>query len=1154
MSKRKWQHPEIPANEASTKVWRSAGELEDTHGLRQWLEREFPRAAETMIDEDDRETSRRSFMKVMGASTALAGFGLAACRRPEELIVPYVNAPEWVIPGKPLYYASSIPTAGGAVPAVVTNYQGRPTKLEPNRIHPGNDGQSAFDQASILDLYNPARSRDFLNKGQKVSRATAEKQLAEWTASGKVGFVFGEDDSATRTHLRGELAQKFAGAKFYSYEALAGAGRKASNEAIFGAGAELVADYAQAKAILSLDSDFLELDKQGPVKGFYDRRHVNGRNYDKDAVQNKKNLNRLYVAEPTYSLTGGMADHRAPVAPSQIGRFLAQLASELGVSVAIPGGKFTGKKEKWVKECAKDLAKHRGEALVLLGSRYDKELHDLAHLVNVKLGAYGKSLNAVKTQKAGLANAEQLVADINAKALDTVILLTPANPVLENEALTEALSKVKIVQLGLRLNASANAADLHVPAAHYLESWGDSFTSSGVYTIVQPMILPLYGGVSELELLLALRDGKLHDSNTSALSPAYTAVRKTFDSTVHPVTGAKAAEAAWMKLLREGFLKGSQYALASVVAAPPVPALKAQAEPSAKALDIVYSTDGSVFDGRYIDNAWLQEAPDPISKVCWDNAIYLAPETAKDLGIYEELVELEKKGAAWWASLGFDDRDLKKSDVPEEGEGPSLFAPVAKITINGKTLEAPVIVAFGMAANVISISLGYGQGYDEHFASEFKNGGISYNQDGKGNVSSVGVNAGFNAYPLRGGVDYFAQGASIARAENGATYKMARTQEHHSMYGRALAREISTAEDKLTHKDYAAQIKGVQKQGMDSHIPENMSLYKGVTNGGPITSGLAGREEKPNLFDKSQQWAMSIDLNVCNGCNACLVACQAENNIPVVGKTQVAMGREMHWIRMDRYFAAPDLDQYPEGTDEWEKSPEMIPQPVACVQCESAPCETVCPVNATVHSEDGLNTMAYNRCIGTRYCANNCPYKARRFNFFDYNKRNPLIHKNLYKGPMGVKQEGDSKSLQRNPNVSVRMRGVMEKCTYCVQRLQSAKIEAKKLAKQEALAVAGGSTKATITAEKLMPKTDSVRVACQDACDAGAIVFGNLLDPKSMISRIKDENNKIINDRAYDLLNYIGTRPRTSYLARVKNPNTNMPGKEYVGKATVHMH
>ncbi len=1151
MSKRKWQHPEAPAGENVTKAWRSAGQLEDTAGLRQWVEREFPRAAETMIDENDRESSRRDFLKVMGASTALAGFGLAACRRPEELIVPYVNAPEWVIPGKPLYYASSMPLASGAVPAVVTNYQGRPTKLEPNRIHPENDGHSAFMQASVLNLYNPARSRDFLNKGNKVSRAAAVKQLTELTESGKIGFVFGEDDSATRTRLRGELAEKFSGAKFYSYEALAGAGRKESNEAIYGSGADVVADYSHAKCILSIDSDFLELDKQGPVKGFYDRRHVNGRDYDKTAKETKDSLNRLYIAEPNFSLTGGMADHRAPVAPSQIGRFLAALAVEVGVSVTIPGGAFEGTKAKWIKTCAKDLQGNRGEALVLLGSRYDKDLHDLAHLINTKLGSFGKTLKPVQTFKTGLGNAKQLIADV--EQLDTVILLTPANPFHENAALTAALKNVKVVQLGETINATANAADLHIPAANYLESWSDSYTSNGVYTIVQPMILPLYGGVSELELLVGLIDGKLHDSmaDAKAVSPAYTAVRKTFEG-VALASNAKAKQAAWMKLLREGFFK-SEYAAANAgIVGVSVPTLTAQPIPSAKSLDIVYSTDGSVFDGRYIDNAWLQEAPDPISKVCWDNAIYLAPSTAKNLGIYEELVELEKAGAAWWGALGIaKDTMIKKTDVPEEGEGPSLFAPVAKISVNGKTLEAPVIVTFGMAENVISISLGYGQGYDENFATEFKKGGINYSEDCKNNVSCVGMNTGFNAYPLRAEGDYFATGATIARAENGATYKMARTQEHHSMYGRALAREISTATDEKTQKDYASQLKNVQKQGMDSHAPMNMSLYKPEANGGPLTKGLKG-EATPHLSDKSQQWAMTIDLNTCTGCNACLVACQAENSIPVVGKTQVAMGREMHWIRMDRYFAAPD--KYVETADEWVKSPEMIPQPVACVQCEAAPCETVCPVNATVHTEDGLNAMAYNRCIGTRYCANNCPYKARRFNFFDYNKRNPLLHKNLYKGPLGEKHEGDSKHLQRNPNVSVRMRGVMEKCTYCVQRLQSAKIDAKKLVKKEALATAGGSTKATITAKQLMPKTDGVRVACQDACPAGAVVFGNLLDPKSMISRIKNKNNEIINDRAYDLLNYIGTRPRTSYLARVKNPNISMPGAKYVGKATVHMH
>ena len=355
------------------------------------------------------------------------------------------------------------------------------------------------------------------------------------------------------------------------------------------------------------------------------------------------------------------------------------------------------------------------------------------------------------------------------------------------------------------------------------------------------------------------------------------------------------------------------------------------------------------------------------------------------------------------------------------------------------------------------------------------------------------------------------------------------------MYGRALAREISTIDSRDHRGDFATQYAGVRKQGMDSHAPPNVSLYKPLDSDG-----------RPLLSDELHQWGMSIDLSACMGCNSCLLACQSENNIPIVGKTQVAMGREMHWIRMDRYFASE------EGSD--PDNPALVPQPVACVQCESAPCETVCPVNATVHSEDGLNTMAYNRCIGTRYCANNCPYKARRFNYFDYNKRNPLLSKNLYKGPGGKTKVGDANHLQRNPNVTVRMRGVMEKCTYCVQRLKDAKIRQKRRQKEDVVAAGTPSQDNTVSNRTLRSPIDSVRVACQEACPAEAIRFGNLLndtDKGAQADSAVVRAKKL--DRNYDLLNYIGTIPRTSYLARVKNPNPKMPGAEFVGKATIHM-
>ena len=454
-----------------------------------------------------------------------------------------------------------------------------------------------------------------------------------------------------------------------------------------------------------------------------------------------------------------------------------------------------------------------------------------------------------------------------------------------------------------------------------------------------------------------------------------------------------------------------------------------------------------------------------------------------------------------------------------------------KLKVNGQSLEIPVLVSFGQAENTIVIPLGYGQGFDEH--DELKRG-----PKNASHVGLVGMNRGFDAYPLRTATTpYFATGAKVV--PTGKRYSVALTQEHSAMYGRALAREISTLEDE-EKGSFDAQLANVAKQGNDAHAPPNISLYKPLGSA-TFNPGKDGKAQ-PLLSDTLHQWGMSIDLSSCIGCNSCLVACQAENNIPIVGKEQVARGREMHWIRMDRYFAAQKDNTFDED------NPELVPQPVACVQCESAPCETVCPVNATIHTEDGLNAMAYNRCIGTRYCANNCPYKARRFNYFDYNKRNPLVAHNLYKGPLGVKQVGEAPHLQKNPNVTVRMRGVMEKCTYCVQRLKDAVIRQKGGQKQEALVAGRPSTEMQVTTATLRIPVDSVRVACQDACAAGAISFGNLLDgDKSVMYRSKHI------ERNYDLLQYIGTRPRTSYLARVKNPNPRMPDAKFVGKATIHM-
>jgi MoCo/4Fe-4S cofactor protein with predicted Tat translocation signal len=1126
MSKFTWQHPEVPADE-TTVAWRSAGQLEDSPAFREWLDREFPQGAAELTEEDgDLDTSRRSFLKLMGASTALAGFGMAACRRPETYIVPYTKAPEWVIPGKATYYASSMPRAGGATPLVVTTFEGRPTKLAPNKLHPDAAGMDAFAQASVLDLYSTSRSRRILMDGKAVKRSELDVAIATLAAdtAGKIGFVFGADVCPTRTRLCKELATKFSSAKFYQYEALTGEASK-----VLGDGATLAVDFSKADRVLSLDCDFVGTDPQGPVTAFFDRRKPEGKGYD--AKPDPESMNRLYVVEAAYSLTGGMADHRLRVAPSQVLVVAAQIARELGITQAKGVNEATDSNQlNWIEPLVADLKEHAGKSAVLAGSRQPAAVQHLALAINIALGncGEGKPVRILQTEAQGMGDIAALKKDIDAGAIETLVMLTPSNPVFDAPAdlnFSEAYAKVPVrIHLGERTDATAHASTWHIPAAHYLESWSDARSACGVYSVVQPMILPLYQDcVSELELLSALLSdtGKLisGEGEKGAPSPAYDAVRKTFAALAAP------GEEAWKTLLRDGFHAGTSYQTINASVMPGADADIAAANiatgkagvPTNDALEVVFATDASVLDGRWIDNPWLQEAPDPISKITWDNAVLVAPKTAKDLGIYEEVLALESK----FATRGPDN------------EGESRTQPMIEVSVNDAKLVIPVLISFGQAENTLVIPVGYGQGFD-------KDDELERDTANKSHVGQVGVNRGFNVYPLRTSqTPYFATGAKIVLTDK--RYSVALTQEHSAMYGRALAREVSTIKsDKDGKGDFEEQLAMVKKQGNDSHAPPNVYQYK------PVGSSTfhPGKDGKgiPHLSDTLHQWGMAIDLSSCMGCNSCLVACQAENNIPIVGKTQVAKGREMHWIRMDRYYAAQ------KGNDFDADNPAFVPQPVACVHCESAPCETVCPVNATVHTEDGLNAMAYNRCIGTRYCANNCPYKARRFNFFDYNKRNPLINKNLYRGPLGEKAVGDPDHLQKNPNVTVRMRGVMEKCTYCVQRLKDAVIRQKGGQKQEALVAGKKSTEMEVTTATLRVPVDTIKTACQEACPASAITFGNRLDgDKAAVVRARSL------DRSYDLLNYIGTRPRTQYLARVKNPNKDMPDAPFIGKATIHM-
>ncbi len=1056
-------------------------------------------------------------MKYMGASASLAGLGLASCRRPDQYLIPYNEHVEHLIPGKALLYSSAMPTADGCVPLVVTTHEGRPTKVDGNRLHPElAGGTSAFVQASVLNLYDPDRSRDYRKGGEKVSVGEFEEGfLNGFRASGgeKAAILLGGSTSPTRARVLEQVKAKFPQVQIFEYEPLLSEAKKRAEKQLFGEGVSAVPRIDFADKILSLDCDFLGLDPQGedPAAQWAKRRDPEGE------------MARLYAVESAFTVTGGISDHRLRVPASQVVKVAALFAKALGdltgdakLKAAAAGvvSKFRAEvfDQEWISEAAKDLAVSKGKALVVAGSRQPVAVQVLAGLMNSALGSVGGGRVPVQLFKHGRKSVPgivELAAAMGAGDVDTLIVSGPSDPVYDAPAdlgFAGLYGKLKnSVHIGFRYNATAKASVWHVPGSHYLESWGDARTATGVLSVVQPMILPLYGGVSDLEFLLSLvkeeaPEGEVVEGGADK-DLAYEAVRETFKGL------AKGdVEKAWNLTLRDGFLDGVRYQrVNSAPAGGVVEVGDLPAYPGKDAIEVVLSPSWHVWDGRYVNNSWLQEVPDPITKLTWDNAAVMSKKTADRIG------------------------------VTHDGQ-------MVSISVGGRPVEAPAFRVPGQADFSIQLALGYGQE----------------------NPGRVGEGTGFNAYPLMTTVTpYFVPGATVTRT--GENYELAPTAIHWSMQGRAIVRE-GTKE--MFDEDHHFAV----DDGMDAHIPPNISLYQGpdyfqknseqTAHGAPLQRTNGGYR-----VDEHHQWGMTIDLNTCTGCNACTIACQAENNIPVVGKREVIRGREMHWIRMDRYFSSPAEKEGDHSgmtsqkvlTNDRRGRPahdddhvEMLMQPVACVQCESAPCETVCPVNATVHSADGLNAMTYNRCIGTRYCANNCPYKARRFNYFDYNKRSVVQEtekagikaNDLDWGPLAEARGLGTTSLklQKNPNVTVRMRGVIEKCTYCVQRIQAAKIDQKAKARDS---------------KDVQVPANTVRTACQDACGSGAITFGNMLAKGDDIRKQKgtpEKNFEDANPRSYDLLKYIGTRPRTSYLAKVRNPNSKMPGAEHVGQATAQMH
>ena len=993
--------------------WRTLEELAENPHFEALLHREFPLHASEWDDSVD----RRNFMKLMGASLAFAG--LAGCGRADiEHIVPYVKQPDGITLGKPSFFATAMPFPGDAMGVLVESHEGRPTKIEGNPDHPSSLGAtSAIAQASILGLYDPDRSQTVQNNGEIRSWSlfldAAQNHATDLRATQGASFriLSGAVTSPTLAWQIQNLLKQYPQAKWYQWEPAGCDGAREGAKLAFGHAVNTVYDVSKANVILSLDSDLFG---SGPAhvanaRQFARRRKLDGPN---------DTMSRLYVVEPTPSVTGSSADHRLPLRCSEIEGFARALAAKLGIG---SGAQVSSEAAKWIEVLAKELQNEHGTSLVVAGEYQPAAVHALAHAINANLGNVGKTLYYTEPpfgDPAGNLEAlRDLCAEMDAGKVELLLMLG-GNPVYDAPHDFDFVNKLKRVHTAIHLSPYFDETSAwcqwHVAESHYLETWSDVRAHDGTASIIQPLIAPLYYTHSAHEVLAAFSD--------KPGLPAYDAVRGYWtEASTHLPTSM---DAGWRKWLNDGVIPGTKAAAITPELKFNAATLPAFQPTSADQVEFLFRPDPCVYDGRFANNGWLQELPKPVTKLTWDNAALVGPKMAQRLNL-EHIIEARG------------------------GEHGQVRSALIDIELSNSKVTAAAWTLPGQADNTVVLPMGYGR----------QRAGYS------------GTNKGFNAYAVRASSALW--NATPGKITvTGDTYPLACTQYHFNMEGRQVL-TTGTLEEYRKNPSFAQE--GHELPAKDDTLYQTFAY--------------------PNYA-----WGMAIDLNKCNGCNACVVACVAENNIPVVGKDQVMRGREMHWIRVDRYYthtesatsgkSTGDPSEYQPALD----NPETFFQPVPCQQCENAPCEQVCPVGATVHSAEGLNDMVYNRCIGTRYCSNNCPYKVRRFNFLRF-------------------QDWDTPQLKllRNPEVTVRSRGVMEKCTYCVQRINNVRINAEK--------------------QDRPIRDGEIVTACEAACPTEAITFGNINDPNSHVAKLKAQQ------RNYTLLGELNSRPRTTYLAAVRNPN-----------------
>jgi len=1001
------------SGKSGKQYWRTLEELADDPHFEELMHREFPRHASEWDDSVD----RRNFLKLMGASLAFAG--LAGCGKPDiEHIVPYVKQPDGITLGKPSFFATAMPFPGDAAGVLVESHEGRPTKIEGNPDHPSSLGAtSAQVQASVLGLYDPDRSQTVQHNGEIRSWSLflddAQNHATDLRATQGASFriLSGAVTSPTLVSQIQTLLKQYPQAKWYQWEPAGADGAREGAKLAFGRVVNTVYEVGKANVIVSLDSDLFGSGSAhvANARQFARRRKLDGPN---------DTMNRLYVVEPTPSVTGSSADHRLPMRSSDIEGFARALAAKLGIGSGAP---LSGEAAKWVEVIAKELQSEKGTSLVVAGEYQPAAVHALAHAMNAALGNVGKTFYYTEPPMGeGTGNLEgirDLCAEMDAGKVELLLMLG-GNPVYDAPHDFDFLSKLKKVHTSIHVGPYFDETSAwctwHVAESHYLETWSDVRAHDGTASIIQPLVAPLYYTHSAHEVVAAFGD-------KPGLA-AYDAVRAywTEASTRLPMS----MDAGWRKWLNDGVIPGTKSTAITLELKFNAASLPAYQAPPADQVEFLFRPDPCVYDGRFANNGWLQELPKPVTKLTWDNAALVSPKMA-------------------------DRKNLVHIIEARGGEHGQVQSALVDIELNNSKVTAAAWTLPGQAENTIVLPLGYG----------------------RSRAGYSGTNKGFNAYAVRtSNALWAATGGQMT--PTGDTYPLACTQYHFNMEGRQIL-TTATLEEYRKNPDFAHE---------HHELPEKSNtLYQ------PF--------HYPNYA-----WGMAIDLNKCNGCNACVIACVAENNIPVVGKDQVMRGREMHWIRIDRYYthtesatsgkSTGDPSEYQPALD----NPETYFQPVPCQQCENAPCEQVCPVGATVHSAEGLNDMVYNRCIGTRYCSNNCPYKVRRFNFLRFQDWDTPQYK-----------------LMRNPEVTIRSRGVMEKCTYCVQRINNGRINAEK--------------------QDRPVRDGDIVTACEAACPTEAIVFGNINDPNSQVAKLKAQQ------RNYTILGELNSRPRTTYLAAVRNPN-----------------